>query len=124
MCTEALGDLGYHTVDDLEILGSATTVSIVMLTGTTTPHATAMRIAIFAKFLYLLGYFKRNSTLPLVAPHNNKTKHPDTNDGVSEDDNSGKGLLLPYTSPIIPHSSNNIEEFEAFWDKLEIKLKK
>ena len=55
--------------------------------------------------------------------HNNKTKQPDTNDGGYEDDNSDKGLLRQGTYPIIPYFSNNIEEFEASWDKLEIKLK-
>ena len=122
-CNEDFGNLGYHTVDYLEILGSATPVDIVIMTSTTITHATVTRIAIFTKFLYLRGYFKRNATLPLMARHNNKTKQPDTNDGGSEDDNSGKGLLRPGTSPIIPHFSNNIEEFEAFWAKLEIKLK-
>ena len=122
-CTEALGNLGYHTVDDLYILGSTTPVDIAMMTATIITHATAMRIAIFTKFLYLRGYFKRNATLPLTARHNNKIKQPDTNDGESEDDNNVKGLLRPGTSPIIPHFSNNVEEFEAFWAKLEIKLK-
>ena len=122
-CTEYFGNLGYHTVDDLEILGSATPVDIVILTSTTITHATVTRIAIFTKFLYLRGYFKRNATLTLMARHNNNKKQPDTNDGGSEDNNSGKGLLRPGNSPIIPHFSNNIEEFEAFWAKLEIKLK-
>ena len=81
-----------------------------MLTATTITHATAMRIAIFTRFLYLRGDFKGNTTLPLMARHNNKTKQPDANDGGSEDDNNGKGLLLAGTSPIIPHLSNNIEE--------------
>ena len=58
-----------------------------------------------------------------MAIHNNKTKQPDTNNGGSDGDNSGKGLRLPGTSPFIPHFSNNIEEFELFWAKLEIKLK-
>ena len=115
-CTEGLGNLGYHTVDDLEILGYTTPVEIAMLTTTTITHATATRIETFGKFLYLRGYFKRNDTLPLMVQHNNKTKKPDTNDGGSEDDNSDKGLLRPGTPPIIPHFSNNIEEFEAFWD--------
>ena len=43
-CTEALGNLGYHTVDDLYILGYATPVDIEMLIATTITHATAMRI--------------------------------------------------------------------------------
>ena len=110
-------------MDNLEILGSATPVDIVILTATTITHATAMRIVIFAKFLYQRGYFKSNATLTLMARHNNKTKHPDTNYSVSNDDNSSKGMLQPGTSPIIPHFSNNIDEFEAFWSKLEIKLK-
>ena len=108
-CTEALCNLGYHTVDDLEILGSATPVDIAMLAATTITHATATRIGIFTKFLYLRGYFKRNVTLPLMARHKNSTKQPDTNESGYEDDNSGKGLLQPGTSPIIPHLSNNIE---------------
>ena len=91
--TEALGNLGYHTVDELEILSSATPVYIEMMTATNITHATAMRMAIFTKFLYLRGDFKRNATLPLMARHNNKTKQPDNNDGGSEDDNSVKGLL-------------------------------
>ena len=66
-CTESLGNLGYHTVDDLEILSSATPVDIVMLTATNITHATAMRMAIFTKFLYLRGDFKRNATLTLMA---------------------------------------------------------
>ena len=94
-----------------------------MLTAATITHATAMRMAFFTKFLYLWGDFKRNATLPLMARHKNKTTKPDTNDGGSEDYNSVKGLLRPGNSPIIPHSSNNIEEFEAFWAKLEIKIK-
>ena len=94
-----------------------------MLTAPTITHATVMRIAIFTKFLYLRGDFKSNATLPPMARHNSKTKQPDTNDGVSEDDNSGNVLLRPGTSPIIPYFSNSIEEFEAFWAKLEIKLK-
>ena len=118
-----MGNLGYHTLDDLEILGYATPVDITMLTVTTTTNATALRIAIFDKFLYLWGYFKRNATLPLMAQHNNKTKHEDNYDSGSEDDNYGKGLLRPGNSPIIPHLSNNIEDFEAFWARLEIKLK-
>ena len=101
--------MGYHTVDELEILGSATPVDISMLTATIITHATMMRIAIFSKFIYLRGYFKSNATLPLMAQHNNKAKHPDTNYGGSEYDNSGKGLLRPGTSPIIPYLSNNIE---------------
>ena len=50
-------------------------------------------------------------------------KKLDTNDSGSNNDNSGKGLLQPGTPPIIPNFSNIIEEFEGFWDKLEIKLK-
>ena len=123
-CTESLGNLGYHTVDDLEILSSATPVGIVMLTATTITRATATRMEIFTKFLNLRGDLKINATLPLMARYNNKTKQPNTNDGEYEDDKSGKGLLRPGTSPIIPNFSNNIEEFEAFWAKLEIKLKK
>ena len=108
---------------DLDILGSATPVYIAMLAAATITHATGIRIEIFTKFLYLQVDFKRNATLPLMARHNNNTKKTDTNEGGSEDDNSGKGLLRPGTSPIIPHLSNNIEEFEAFWAKLEIKIK-
>ena len=72
--TEALVNLGYHTVDDLEILGSATPVDIAILTSTTITHATAMRIEIFSKFLYLRRDFKRNATLPLIARYNNNLK--------------------------------------------------
>ena len=80
-CTEDLGNLGYHKVDGIEVIGSATPVEISMLTAANINHATATRIAIFAKFLYLRGDFKRNATLPLMVRHNNKMKHPDTNDG-------------------------------------------
>ena len=66
-CTESLGNLGYHTVDDLEILGSDTPVDIAVLTANTITHATTMRIAIFNKFLYLRGDFRINATLPLMA---------------------------------------------------------
>ena len=114
-CTEALGKLGYHTVDDLERIGFATPVDISTLTATTITYATAMRITIFPKFLYLWGDFKSNATLPLMTRHNNKTKHPDTNDGGSDNDNRGKGLLRPGTSPIIPNLYNIIVEFEAIW---------
>ena len=111
-------DLCYHKVDGLEILGSATPVDIAIFTATTITHVTAMMIAIFSKFLYLQGNFQRNATLSIMARHNNKTKQPDTNNGGSEDDNSVKVLLQTGTSPIIPHLSNIIEEFEGFWDKL------
>ena len=43
-----MGNLGYHTVDDIEIVGSATPVDIAILTATTIIHVTAMRIAIFS----------------------------------------------------------------------------
>ena len=118
-----MGNLGYNTVDDIEILASATSVVIAILTATTINHVTAMRIVVFSKFLYLRGNFQRNATLSLIARHNNKTKQPDTNGGRSEDDNSGKGLIRPVTSPVVPHFYNIIEEFEGFWDQLEIKLK-
>ena len=53
-----------------------------------------------------------------MARHNNKTKQPDINDGGYDDDNIGKGFLKPGTSPVIPHFSNIVGEFEGFWDKL------
>ena len=115
-----MGNLGYHTVYDLEILGSTTPVDISILTATTITHVTAMRIAIFFKFLYLRGNLQRNTTLSLMARHNNKTKQPDTNDGGSDNDNSGKGLPRPGTYPVIPHFSNIIEEFEGFWINLKL----
>ena len=98
-------------------------MDIAVLTATTITHVTPMRIAIFSKFLYLRGNFQRNATLSIMARHNNKTKQPDTNYGGSDNENGGKGLLRPVTSPVIPHFSNIIEEFEGFGDKLEIKLK-
>ena len=116
-------DLCYHKVDGIEILGSATPVDIAIFTATTITHVTAMMIAIFSKFLYLQGNFQWNATLSLMARHNNKTKQLDTNDGGSNDNNSGKGLLQTDKSPVIPHFFNIIEEFEGFWDQLEIKLK-
>ena len=122
-CIEAMGNLGYHTVDDIEILGSATPVDISILTSTTITHVTAIRIDICSKFLYLQGNYQRNTTISLLERHNNKTKQPDTNDSGSDDDNIRKWLLWPGTFPVIPHFSNIVEEFEGFWDKLEIKLK-
>ena len=78
-----MGNLGYHTLDDLEIIGSATPVDISILTTITITHVTAVRIAIFSKFLYLRINFQRIATLSLMARHNNKTKQPDANDGGS-----------------------------------------
>ena len=110
-------------MDDIEILGSTTPVDIAIFNATTITHVTAMRIAIFSKFLYLRRNFQRNATLYLMVRHNNKTKQPDTNEGGSDNDSSGRGFLRPGTSPIIPHFSNIIEKFEDFRVKLEIKLK-
>ena len=79
-----MGNLGYHTVDDIEIIGYATPVDIAILNVTTITHVTAMRIAIFYNFLYLWGNFQRNSKLSLMERHNNKTKQPGTNYGGSD----------------------------------------
>ena len=73
-CIEVMGKLGYHTLDYLDIIGSATPVDIAILTDTNITHVTAMRIAVFSKFLYMRGNFQRNTTLSLMARHNNKTK--------------------------------------------------
>ena len=100
-----MGNLDYHTVDDLEILGSATSVDIVIFNATTVSHVTTMRIAVFSKFLYLRGNFQSNTTLSIMTRHNNKTKQLDTNDSRSDDDKGGKGFLRPGTSPVIPHFS-------------------
>ena len=71
-CIQAMDNLGQHTLDDLEIIGSATPVDIAILTATTITHVTAMRIAIFSKFLYLWGDLQRNATLSLMARHISK----------------------------------------------------
>ena len=110
-----MGNLSYHKVDDLEIIGYATPVNIAILTATTITHVTATRIAKFSKFLYLRGNLQRNATLSIMARHNNTNKQPYINDGGSDDDNSRKGFLRPGTSPVIPHFSNIIEKFEGFW---------
>ena len=69
-----MGNLGYNTVDDIEILGSAAPVDIDRFTATTITHVTTMRIAIFSKFIYLRGNLQSNATLSLRARHNNKNE--------------------------------------------------
>ena len=79
----ALNGMGYHTTNDIEFFGGSESNENPTMTQAGIPHATVLKINIFATFLFLRGDFNKCGDLQSMAVYNrnySKTKITQSSD--------------------------------------------